>query len=249
VEAAAAAVRGLTTEPEAGSLYRGARVASVEKFGLILEFLPGRTGLCHVSELGPGPAPDGYDVGDRVDVVLLEAADNRFKLSRRAALALDGVVEDGASSAGSAPAPPPPPPLEVGQVLRGATVRGVTTFGVFVDVGGGRSGLVHVSELAPGPGEDGDSGGRRGRASAAANEAALARYAKGDALDVVITKLGDDGKISLSERGVAAGGDGSVWAESDGFGGGGEDGDGEDGEEDEGPGTPTRASEGARRRR
>lgn len=179
-----------------------------------------------------------------------QASDNRFKLSRRAALALDGLIEDdgGASSVGSvSPPPPPPPPLEVGQLLRGATVRGVTGFGVFVDVGGGRSGLVHVSELAPGPGEDGEGGGRR--RSPAANEAALARYAKGDAVDVVITKLGADGKISLSEREAVAaveeGGDGGVWAESDGFGEGEEEGEGEG---EDGPATPTRASEGARRR-
>lgn len=72
VAAAAAAVKGLTTDPVAGERYPGARVASVERFGLIIEFMPGRTGLCHVSELGGGKAPEEYDVGDRLDVVLLE---------------------------------------------------------------------------------------------------------------------------------------------------------------------------------
>ncbi len=276
VAAAAAAVKGLTTDPAPGELYRGARVASVEKFGLILDFMPGRSGLCHVSELGPGPGPDGYAIGDRVDVLLLEvrmdrdedgwvlvlvclprneteqthvplslslsthftrqASDNRFKLSRKAALAVDA----GEPIPDAPPPPPPPPPLEVGQLIRGGTVRGVAAFGVFVDVGGGRSGLVHVSELADAIPE----AGRRGAGGAAAAAAALARYDKGDAIDVVVLALTDDGRINLSEKAAvvqrSGSGDGSEWTVGGGW-------DGEEESGGEGPGTPQRA-EAARRR-
>ena len=37
--------------------------------------------------------------------------------------------------------------IEVGQIIEGK-VTGITNFGVFVDLGEGKSGLVHVSEIA-----------------------------------------------------------------------------------------------------
>lgn len=37
--------------------------------------------------------------------------------------------------------------LEVGTIMEG-TVVGITKFGAFVDVGGGKTGLVHISEIA-----------------------------------------------------------------------------------------------------
>lgn len=38
--------------------------------------------------------------------------------------------------------------LEVGSILEGK-VTGITKFGAFVDLGGGKSGMVHISEVAP----------------------------------------------------------------------------------------------------
>ena len=38
-------------------------------------------------------------------------------------------------------------PIEVGSVLEGR-VTGITRFGAFVDIGEGRTGLVHISEIA-----------------------------------------------------------------------------------------------------
>jgi len=38
-------------------------------------------------------------------------------------------------------------PIEVGSVLEGR-VTGITRFGVFIDIGEGRTGLVHISEIA-----------------------------------------------------------------------------------------------------
>ena len=124
------------------------------------------------------------------------------------------------------PPPPPPRPLAVGELISGA-VSGIATFGVFLDVGGGRSGLIHVSELA-GAGPD---AGRKSAAGAAAAAAVLARYARGDRLEVVILRIGDDGRIDLSEKLAIAhasggvSGDGSAWAVSGGEGEGGGGGD------------------------
>ena len=38
--------------------------------------------------------------------------------------------------------------LEVGMILEGK-VTGVTNFGAFVELPGGRTGMVHISEVAP----------------------------------------------------------------------------------------------------
>ena len=37
--------------------------------------------------------------------------------------------------------------LAVGQIVEGK-ITGITAFGVFVDIGEGKSGLVHISEVA-----------------------------------------------------------------------------------------------------
>ena len=49
---------------------------SVERFGLLVEVLPGKTGLVHQSELDVdrGVAPEAFSVGDMVDVKLLEVS-------------------------------------------------------------------------------------------------------------------------------------------------------------------------------
>ena len=43
--------------------------------------------------------------------------------------------------------------IEVGNIIDG-TVSGITKFGVFVDLGEKKTGLVHISEVAHGHGED-----------------------------------------------------------------------------------------------
>lgn len=49
-------------------LCRNCKVAGAEKFGLFVEFLPGRQGLLHVSELAPGEDLGDFDLDDKVDV-------------------------------------------------------------------------------------------------------------------------------------------------------------------------------------
>lgn len=72
--------------------------------------------------------------------------------------------------------------LEVGAIVEGR-VTGITKFGAFVDLGGGKNGLVHISEIA-------------------------AKYVKaveefltvGQMVKVMVLSISEDGKINLSVR-------------------------------------------------
>ena len=46
-------------------------MAGVERFGYFVEFLTGRQGLLHVSELGQGETLDNFEVNDKIDVKLI----------------------------------------------------------------------------------------------------------------------------------------------------------------------------------
>ncbi|MCL2348968.1 MAG: S1 RNA-binding domain-containing protein, partial [Planctomycetaceae bacterium] len=82
-------VNRLTASVEVGKIYEG-QVTSIKDFGAFIEILPGRDGLCHISEI----AEDYVDsmsgickVGDRMLVKVVSIDDqNRIKLSRKAAL-------------------------------------------------------------------------------------------------------------------------------------------------------------------
>ena len=74
---------------EVGKLYRS-KVVSIKDFGAFVEFLPGREGLVHVSELANfrvKQVEDIVQVGDEITVKLLGVDDKgRVRLSRRAAI-------------------------------------------------------------------------------------------------------------------------------------------------------------------
>ena len=88
-EAGLARVDALTASVQVGKIYDG-RVTSVKDFGAFVEILPGRDGLCHISELSNeyvGNVGDVCSVGDRMKVkVILVDEQDRVKLSRRAAM-------------------------------------------------------------------------------------------------------------------------------------------------------------------
>ncbi len=75
--------------PEVGKLYQGT-VVTVKEYGAFVEFLPGRDGLCHVSELASARVKNVEDiakVGDKIWVKLLEIDERgKVRLSRKAAL-------------------------------------------------------------------------------------------------------------------------------------------------------------------
>jgi len=83
-------IESLTTPPEVGRIYEGAKVVSVKDFGVFVEIVPGVEGLCHISELSEGYVKNVEDVtkmGDLISVKLISIDDQgRLKLSRKAAL-------------------------------------------------------------------------------------------------------------------------------------------------------------------
>src|SRR5260370_13616596 len=69
-EAAKAKVEALTEEVRIGKVYQG-RVTSVKDFGAFIEILPGRDGLCHISQLDDkyvGKVEDLSKIADIMDV-------------------------------------------------------------------------------------------------------------------------------------------------------------------------------------
>ncbi len=82
-------VEALTASVEVGRIYDG-RVTSVKDFGAFIEILPGKDGLCHISELADGyvnSVADVCKVGDEMQVKVIAIDDqDRVKLSRKAVL-------------------------------------------------------------------------------------------------------------------------------------------------------------------
>jgi len=98
--AALAKVDALTASVEIGRIYHGT-VTSVKDFGAFIEILPGKDGLCHISELSNeyvSSVGDVCKVGDEMDVKCIAVDDqDRVKLSRRAAIA-DQEAKSGAAA-------------------------------------------------------------------------------------------------------------------------------------------------------
>lgn len=88
-DAALKRIRGIVAEPELNAIYDGL-VKSVVEFGAFVEFLPGKEGLVHISELDlqrVAKVEDIVKVGDKIRVKLIGF--DRFgkvKLSRKALL-------------------------------------------------------------------------------------------------------------------------------------------------------------------
>ena len=98
------AIEGMTAEAEIGKIYRG-QVVTIKEFGAFVEFLPGKDGLVHISELANFRVKQTEDIvkiGDEIWVKCLGVDEKgRVKLSRRAAMA-----ERDQEMGGTAGAPP-----------------------------------------------------------------------------------------------------------------------------------------------
>ena len=94
-------VEALTASVEVGRIYDG-RVMSVKDFGAFIEILPGKDGLCHISELADGyvnSVADVCKVGDEMQVKVIAIDDqDRVKLSRKAVLREEAEAAKGESN-------------------------------------------------------------------------------------------------------------------------------------------------------
>jgi polyribonucleotide nucleotidyltransferase len=115
-EAAKAAmeqVEALTATVEVGRVYNG-KVTSIKDFGAFIEILPGKDGLCHISELSDeyvSSVADVVKVGDRLMVKVIAIDDqDRVKLSRKVLLREEGGAAPAASGGQPAERPADRPP-------------------------------------------------------------------------------------------------------------------------------------------
>lgn len=89
IQKAIAWIKGMTEDPEVGTIYYDKPVVSVMDFGAFVQILPGKDGLVHVSEMAEGRVEKPSDVvkeGDKVTVKLVAIDDRgRLQLSMKAA--------------------------------------------------------------------------------------------------------------------------------------------------------------------
>lgn len=82
-------IEGLTGEVEIGKTYKG-KVTSVVAFGVFVEILPGKEGLCHISELSDTRVQDIFAYIKQGEVISVKVLDinerGQLKLSRKALL-------------------------------------------------------------------------------------------------------------------------------------------------------------------
>lgn len=87
IEAAVRRIKSIVTIPEVGEVYEGT-VKNLQPFGAFVEFLPGKDGLLHVSEISWKRVDNVEDVlkeGDQITVKLIDIdkKTGKFKLSHR----------------------------------------------------------------------------------------------------------------------------------------------------------------------
>ena len=150
-------------------------VTRLMNFGAFVELEPGIEGLVHISNMGTGRRVNHprevLHEGDQIEVTILSVDQE----ARRIGLELNFI---GTDSDGE-----PVAELQKGDLIQG-TVDSVKEYGVFVALPGGRSGLLHVSEI---------DDGRRGDLKK--------RFPTGASIEVEILDIDRESKkIALSSR-------------------------------------------------
>jgi small subunit ribosomal protein S1 len=182
------------------------RAVRATEFGVFVELLPGVDGLLHNTEIPrnrQGAIREAAAGGAEVTVMIVSVDPEK----RRVALAL--------APEGATPGQQMESPVEVGAVLTG-TVERLESFGVFVRLGPGQTGLIPIAELGMARGTDLrkafpvgteikvlvlaiEEGGRRIRLSHAQ---ALGREERAETQAYLreTTKQGDGFRLTLGER-------------------------------------------------
>ncbi len=126
------------TQYAAGTKVQG-KVVNMVSYGAFVELGEGVEGLVHVSEMSKGRSEDpslkAVAVGDMVDVVVLNVDRKRRKISL------------GMKPAEGNPWGDIEKRYPIGSTVSGK-VRSITDFGLFVNIGDGIDGLVHVSDIS-----------------------------------------------------------------------------------------------------
>ena len=84
-------IKAIVAVPEVGEVYKG-KVRSIMPYGAFVEFLPGKDGLLHISEIDwkrlETVEEAGIKEGDEIDVKLIDIdpKTGKFKLSRKVLL-------------------------------------------------------------------------------------------------------------------------------------------------------------------
>ncbi|MFH1198266.1 MAG: polyribonucleotide nucleotidyltransferase [bacterium] len=88
-------IKGLTEEPEVGRNYNG-KVIKIMDFGAFVEYLPGKEGLMHISQIDIKRVANVSDVvkeGDKFRVKLIKIENGKVSLSRKAILEEEKAAE------------------------------------------------------------------------------------------------------------------------------------------------------------
>lgn len=96
----------LTKFPEIGAIYEG-EVVKLLEFGAIVELLPGKTGMIHISEIDVkrvNKVTDYFKIGDKVKVKLLKVENNKTSLSRKEVIKMEAEALAAEGKAAEAPA-------------------------------------------------------------------------------------------------------------------------------------------------
>jgi len=112
------------------------KVVRLEKFGAFVDIGADTDGLVHVSEMGMGRVAKPSDVVQEGEVITVWVKDVD-RHARRISLSMKDPPEVDIRA------------LKPGPMLSGKVVR-LESFGAFVDVGAGRDGMIHVTEMGRG---------------------------------------------------------------------------------------------------
>ncbi len=104
-------IEGLTKDIEVGTIYTG-KVTRILAFGALVEILPGKEGMIHISELANrrvATVEEEVKVGDEVTVKVLRVEDGKIALSRKAVFEPAGQTTEGGAPPSDRRPPPPRP--------------------------------------------------------------------------------------------------------------------------------------------